>query len=177
MFCRSRYRSGVLYRFGWNVSKTLILQGVCGLNRYAVPGNRLSVLKCKLRPHHGIKYTTIVQYYYMFLLCQVKMLYTLQWSSLLLYCYYISYCDISRLDIRFDMCLYHKDKTKILSVTQRHTKTHTVRITQTNHQNCPYYTHTISRSAPLIRQYIHPFPAFPLSHPLSIYSQLIHFSQ
>ena len=36
--------------FGWNASKTLILQGVCGLNRCAVPGFRLSVLKCKPRP-------------------------------------------------------------------------------------------------------------------------------
>ena len=36
--------------FGWNASKTLILQGVCGLKRYAVPGFRLSVLKCKPRP-------------------------------------------------------------------------------------------------------------------------------
>ena len=36
--------------FGWNVSETLILQGVCGWNRYAVPGFRMPVLKCKPRP-------------------------------------------------------------------------------------------------------------------------------
>lgn len=43
-FYRSRYRSGY---FGWicgNVSETLILQGVCGLNRYAVPGFRQAAL-------------------------------------------------------------------------------------------------------------------------------------
>ena len=54
--------------FGWNASKTLILQGVCGLKRYALPGFRLSVLKCKLRPLMVWKDTIIVQYYSVFLL-------------------------------------------------------------------------------------------------------------
>ena len=36
--------------FGWNASKTLILQGVCGYNRYAVPGFRWSAPKCKPCP-------------------------------------------------------------------------------------------------------------------------------
>ena len=53
--------------FVWNASKTLILQGVCGLNRYAVPGFRLLALKCKLRPLMVWKYTIIVQYYGIFL--------------------------------------------------------------------------------------------------------------
>ena len=44
--------------------------------RYAVPGFRLSVLKCKPRPHHGMKiyYNSTVLWYVFD--CQVIMLYT-----------------------------------------------------------------------------------------------------
>ena len=48
----------------------------CGNIRYAVLGFRLLALKCKLRPLMVWKYTIIVQYYSIFLSCQVKMLYT-----------------------------------------------------------------------------------------------------
>ena len=99
----------------WNTSETLILQGVCGLNRYAVLGFRLSVLKCKPRPLMTWKYTIIVQYYGMFFCWSIV------WAAAVVpVCYIISQYDISIIDIRFGMCLSHKDKTKILSVTQRH---------------------------------------------------------
>ena len=42
IFCRTQYRTRK-WRFG------------CENIRYAIPASRLSVLKCKPRPHHGIK--------------------------------------------------------------------------------------------------------------------------
>ena len=56
-----------------NTSEMLILQGVCGLKRYAVPGFRLLALKCKLSPIITRKHTIIVQY---IVDCQVKLRYT-----------------------------------------------------------------------------------------------------
>ena len=63
VLCRSGYRTR---KWGFR----------CGNIRYAVPGFRLSVLKCKPRPHHGIKsyYNSTVLWYILW--CQVKMLYT-----------------------------------------------------------------------------------------------------
>ena len=78
MFCRTHYRT----RKWWFR---------CGNIRYALSGNRQSVLKCKLCPLWTEKDTIIVQYYYIFLSCQVKILYTLRWSSL-------SYCKVKILD-------------------------------------------------------------------------------
>ena len=63
MFCRSGYRT----------RKWVFMHGN---NRYALFGNRTFVLKCKPRPFWTEKDTIIVQYYGIFLSCQVKMLYT-----------------------------------------------------------------------------------------------------
>ena len=81
MFCRTHYRT----RKWWFR---------CGNNRCAIPGNRLSALKCKPRPLMTWKHTIIVQYYYMFYGVKWNTLH-LQYASLL----YISKCDISSLDI------------------------------------------------------------------------------
>ena len=52
MFCRTHYRTRK-----WGFRR--------GNNRYALPGFRLLALKCKPRPHHGIKsyYNSTVLWY------------------------------------------------------------------------------------------------------------------
>ena len=84
----------VFWRYFWwflamlKRRKTLIFQGFVelgielkmgsrrGWNRYAVPGNRTLVLKCKPCPVTGWKNTIIVQYYGVFLLSSDNTLHT-----------------------------------------------------------------------------------------------------
>ena len=54
----------------------------CGNIRYALSSNRTFVQKCKLRPHHGVKHTIIVQYYSIFLLNRCLICYS--WSVTLI---------------------------------------------------------------------------------------------
>ena len=72
----------------WNVSEMPILQGVCGLNRYAGLPVEQTFLKCKLCPYlyrtNVLNYTIIVQYYSIFIVSS-KTLYALQWASVVIY--------------------------------------------------------------------------------------------
>ena len=68
----------------------------CGNIRYALPGFRLLALKCKLRPLMVWKYTIIVQYYGIFLSCQVKILYTCECPA----CYSVKQKYLTRFRVR-----------------------------------------------------------------------------
>ena len=62
-------------------------------------------------PHHGVKYTIIVQYYGMFLSCQVKMLYTCNDPAWYICLWYTN------------ICLSAKDKNRsVVSVSRIHSK-------------------------------------------------------
>ena len=63
----------------------------CGNIRYAVPGFRLLVLKCKLCPLMALKYTIIVQYYIMFFIVSSKNTLHLRYASDLFYCYNLAW--------------------------------------------------------------------------------------
>ena len=68
----------------------------CGNIRYAVPGFRLPTLKCKPRPHHGIKsyYNSTVLLYVFD--CQVKLLYTCNSPD----CYSVKVKHLTRFRVR-----------------------------------------------------------------------------
>ena len=123
--------------FGWNASKTLILQGVCGLKRYALPGFRLPVLKCKLRPLMAWKHTIIVQYYGIFFYCQVKLLYTCNSPAWYICLWYTN------------ICLSAKDKNRsVVSVSRIHSKKSKVSPNPKKHHIFTYKVVTHPKNTP-----------------------------
>ena len=85
----------ILVGLRWNTSETLILQGVCELNRCALSGNRQSVLKCKLCPLMTLKYTIIVQYYSVFFTVRWWCFTACDWQC----CPFWVICQVKNLDI------------------------------------------------------------------------------
>ena len=74
-FCRTHYRTR---KWGFRREN----------NRYALPGFRLPVLKCKIRPLMTWKHTTIVQYYGIFFINLLHLICCN--SSSLLYCVFVT---------------------------------------------------------------------------------------